>query len=57
MKKLLITLLVPVILGTVLLTCRQQERKEKASQSIDESAIAVKLAPVQTGEYSLPVIS
>ena len=57
MKKLLATLLVPVILGFLLWTCSKNEKKEAASASIDESAIAVKLAPVQTGDYSLPVTS
>lgn len=57
MKKLLTTLLLPVILGGVLWTCSQKEKAETTSTTIDESAIAVKLAPIQTGEYSLPVIS
>jgi multidrug efflux system membrane fusion protein len=57
MKKLLIALAIPVILGALLLTCAKSEKKETTSASIDESAIAVKLAPVKTGDYSLPVIS
>lgn len=56
MKKILVTLFVPVILGAVLAACGKQE-KEKAETSIDESAIAIKLAPVQEVDYSLPVVS
>jgi len=56
MKKLFIALLIPVIMGLSLLTCRNPEKKETTA-AIDESAIAIKLAPVQIGDYSLPVIS
>ena len=55
MKKLFITLLIPAILGVVSWACSQKE-KETSTTSIDESAVAVKLAPVKSGEYSLPVI-
>ncbi len=57
MKKIFATLLIPAILGSLLWTCSKNKKKETASAAIDESAIAVKLAPVQTGDYSLPVIS
>jgi RND family efflux transporter MFP subunit len=57
MKKLFLTLLIPVSLGILLWTCSKNEKKESAAAAIDESAVAVKLSPVQTGEYSLPVIS
>ncbi len=56
MKKIVITLLVPVILGVVLWTCSKQE-KQNEKTAIDESAVAIKLAIVQTVDYSLPVIS
>jgi multidrug efflux system membrane fusion protein len=56
MKKLFIALLIPVIMGLSLLTCRNKE-KEGMTAAIDESSIAIKLVPVQTGDYSLPVIS
>src|SRR5882672_1001246 len=56
MKKVLITLLVPVILGAVLWTCSKQE-KQTEKPAIDESAVAIKLAKVQTVDYSAPVIS
>lgn len=54
--KFFLTLLIPVVLGTLLLTCGKQQ-KETAPIVIDESAVAVQLAPVQTIDYSLPVIS
>jgi len=57
MKKLFLTLLIPISLGILLWTCSKNEKKESVSTAIDESAVAVKLSPVQTGEYSLPVIS
>ncbi len=52
MKRQFFTLLLPIVLGA----CHQKDKKEIVT-SIDESAVAVKLAPVQTGDYSLPVIS
>ncbi len=57
MKKISITLLIPVILGAALWTCNRQEKHEESKTSVDESAVAVKLAPVKSGDYSLPVIS
>lgn len=56
MKKVFITLFVPVVLGATLWTCSKKE-KENTKTSLDESAVAIKLSPVQTAEYSLPVIS
>jgi membrane fusion protein, multidrug efflux system len=57
MKKLFQTLLIATVLGALLGACSKNEKKEITSTAIDESAVAVKLAPVQVGEYSLPVIS
>lgn len=57
MKKLLISVSTSVILGLTLLSCSRQEKKKEMASPIDESAIAIKLAPVQTGDYSLPVVS
>ncbi len=58
MKKILFTLLVPVVVAAVLLTCSQQaEKTESAPALIDEAAVAVKLSPVTEGNYSLPVVS
>ncbi len=51
MKTLFFTILLPFFLGA----CHQKEKKELSSP--DESAVAIKLAPVQTGDYSLPVVS
>ncbi len=56
MKKVFITLLVPVILGALLLACGKHE-KQTEKTTIDESAIAIKLAKVENVDYSLPVIS
>jgi RND family efflux transporter MFP subunit len=56
MKKVFITLLAPVILGAVLWTCSKQE-KQTEKPAIDESAVAIKLAKVQTLDYSAPVVS
>lgn len=55
-KKITITLLIPIVLGALLWTCSKQE-KEKATVVIDESAVAIQLTPVQTVDYSKPVIS
>ncbi len=56
MKKLLITLFVPATLGTFFTACHH-EKKENSGPAIDESAVAIRLAPVQAREYSLPVVS
>lgn len=55
-RNLFITLLIPVFLGGLLWTCSKQE-KQNAKETIDESAVAIQLVPVQTVDYSLPVIS
>ncbi len=57
MTKKLLTLFIPVVLGASLWMCNKQENKETAKPVVDESTIAVKLAPVKSGDYSLPVIS
>ncbi|GHN00374.1 RND transporter [Cytophagales bacterium WSM2-2] len=54
MKKVLFTLLLPAVIG-VLQSCSKKEKEE--ASAIDESAVAIKLTPVQTVDYSLPVIS
>ncbi|MGC4022694.1 MAG: efflux RND transporter periplasmic adaptor subunit [Cyclobacteriaceae bacterium] len=51
MKKIFLVMLVPVILGA----CSKQEKQ--STDTIDESAVAIKLAPVQMVDYSLPVVS
>lgn len=55
-RKIFITLLIPVVLGALLWTCGKQQ-KETPAVVFDETAVAVQLAPVQTIDYSLPVIS
>jgi RND family efflux transporter MFP subunit len=55
-RNVLLTLLVPIVLGTLLWTCSKQQ-KENTTTVIDESAVAVQLAPVQTVDYSKPVVS
>lgn len=55
MKKTFIRLAVPV-LGVLLMACSKNE-KQKMETGIDESAVAIQLAKVQTIDYTLPVIS
>ena len=55
-RKFVLTPLIPIVLGALLWTCSKHQ-KETATGVIDESAVAVQLAPVQTIDYSLPVIS
>lgn len=55
MKKIFITLALPAF--TVLLAACGKAEKQKTETAFDESAIAVRLAPVKTVDYSRPVIS
>jgi RND family efflux transporter MFP subunit len=57
MKKTFITVLIPLTLGAVLWMCSSQAKEEATKAVVDESAIAVKLATVKEGNYSLPIIS
>jgi membrane fusion protein, multidrug efflux system len=57
MKKPFITLLMAIITTILFWACSGKGKKESIISSIDESAVAVRLAHVKTGEYSLPVIS
>ncbi len=57
MTKKLLTLFIPVVLGATLWMCSKHEDKEATRPIVDESTISVKLAPVKTGNYSLPIIS
>lgn len=58
-KKIIISALIPVVLAGTLLTCQNQEKEKKEATAlpIDESAIAVSLTAVKSGDYSLPVNS
>jgi membrane fusion protein, multidrug efflux system len=55
MKKNSHTLIVLLAVAVLAASCGGE--KKETTSVIDESAIAVKLTPVQQGEYSLPVIS
>jgi multidrug efflux system membrane fusion protein len=59
MKKILLSVLVPVTLAVVLFTCKKQEENKvkQATPLADETAVAVQLTPVKEGNYSLPIIS
>src|SRR6478609_534214 len=57
MKKTFITILIPIVLGTILWMCSSQAKEETTKPVIDESAVAVKLASVKEGVYSLPINS
>jgi membrane fusion protein, multidrug efflux system len=57
MKKTFITILIPVALGAILWMCSTQAKEGSAKPVVDETTIAVKLAPVKEGTYSLPIIS
>jgi RND family efflux transporter MFP subunit len=54
MKKL--SLPIVILFAVILVSCKK-ESKPEAINNEDEAAIAVKLAPVQQGEYVLPIIS
>jgi len=59
-KKIIASLLIPLIIGGILLNCGKSDKKEKTTDPVlptDEAAIAVALAPVKTGDVSLPVVS
>ncbi len=45
-----------LVVALLLTACGKKEQPAQ-QQSIDESAVAVKLTPVQVGEYSLPIAS
>ncbi len=57
MKKTFITILIPIVLGGILWMCSAKANEESAKPVVDESAVAVKLAPVKEGTYSQPVVS
>ncbi|HTH54912.1 MAG TPA: efflux RND transporter periplasmic adaptor subunit [Cyclobacteriaceae bacterium] len=55
MKKI-VTTLAMALLGIFFVACSEKQ-KQKTNTAIDESAVAIQLAQVQTVDYSLPVIS
>jgi membrane fusion protein, multidrug efflux system len=58
-KKIIGSILIPLVIGGILLNCGKRDEKEKTASALpaDETAIAVALAPVRTGNVSLPVLS
>ena len=58
-RKIIISAAIPVILAVTLLTCQNQKKESKDTTAlpVDESAVAVFLTPVRSGDYSLPVNS
>ena len=57
MKKLFQPFILVFALGFTLVSCSKPEKEKSALLAIDESAIAVKLEPVEQGEFTLPVTS
>lgn len=54
-KSFLLFFLIPII-GLVS-SCEKKQTESAAKNSIDESAIAIKLTPVEVGDYNLPISS
>lgn len=59
MKKIIVSVLLTMALGATLIRCSQLNGKDQASSTmpVDQSAIAVRLSPVESVEVSLPVVS
>lgn len=57
MKKTIITIFIPILLGTTLWMCSKQEKEEAIKVAIDESSVTVRLAPVKEIIYSQPIVS
>ncbi|HZY81216.1 MAG TPA: efflux RND transporter periplasmic adaptor subunit [Cyclobacteriaceae bacterium] len=60
MKKIIITVSIPVLLAAVLFTCSKSQAPTDASTATpsgDEAAVAVRVTEVTEGEFSMPVIS
>ncbi len=57
MKKTFITILIPIALGSILWMCGNQPKEDASKPEVDDSAVAVKLASVKEGTYSLPIIN
>ena len=55
MKKIVITILIPVTLAATLWMCSSQAKEVEVKTAMDESAVAVKLVKVKEGTYSLPI--
>lgn len=57
MKKTILSILTPVVIAATLWTCIKQEKQESAKPVVDESTVAIKLAPVKAITLSQPIIS
>jgi membrane fusion protein, multidrug efflux system len=57
MKKTILTIFILVLLGTTLWMCSKKEKKESTKVGIDESTVAVRLAPVRAVTYSQSIVS
>lgn len=57
MKKSIITIFIPILLGTTFWTCTKSEKNQVAKVALDESTVAVRLVPVREISYSQPIIS
>ncbi len=59
MKKIFISIAVPLVIAAVLFTCGSKETTEATAtaSAIDESAVAVRLSDVKEGEFSMPIVS
>ncbi len=59
MKRIFVTMLLPIIISRFLFSCGKQEEKteKQATIIVDESAVAVQLTPVKHGNYNLPIVS
>ena len=57
MKKVILSISIPLVVAITLFTCRQQEEKKeaKAASLLDEGAVAVTLTPVEKVTLALPV--
>jgi multidrug efflux system membrane fusion protein len=58
MKKILLSISIPLVLAAVLFTCAKQESAEaQSTPAIDDAAVAVKITDVTEGDFTLPVVS
>jgi membrane fusion protein, multidrug efflux system len=57
MKKIALYISIPFVIAITLFTCKQQEAKQnKQGVSLDDGAVAVTLAPVETVNISIPLL-
>jgi len=57
MKRSFTGFFIPVVFGLTVLACSDRKKRDTTKAVFDESAVAVRLAAVESGEYSLPVTS